>query len=546
MLKSIFFHYILVFGLILSCAQNEDDSSGGGSQNPASSNYELILDFERIPNSGLDSIRVIVTIKNNGENSIGTIPSIETSKGSLGEVRDNGDGTYLAIITPDQTGEHKVTVSYEGVSIERTPLVLYDVHSDWGQPMSVSGLVNTDGYEDGVTITPDGEYLFVQTGPQYHGGIFVMTTSRANNGCGGAFNRLTPTRCSHRWLDTLAGPYTAPERPGFFAGRFSGNTILHNSNSWGIGNDEAPNYAFSTMFYGFKRQSDGTFTEPFYLAFTDVEDGIQTPFGLSFILNGDGTARTFFTFDDPTDPDMVDFDNNGTDDAQSYFDVYETTITFGQNNNFGDFIVSGTPGTHPVRGSTFNSTLVDFGKTGLDGIAGTQGNPHVYAPNGIVESIWTDDEYDSGGDHGELSVYILDSGDTSSGSWTKVQLPSKINVADPSNEIQPFFTGTGLYFTRSGVSNPEVYYISYSGAHTAADFADNNNWGSLEKVLAMDPGNDKLGQIVAVGEPTIAEYQGDTYLYFVYVIFRELDALPPVGTGVTDLNFQAGYIKLNN
>ncbi len=532
---------ILLVFLVLIGACKKAGESEEIIPTPAADSYTVSLDFARIPNVGLDPISVTATIKKNSIALPGVVPTVTLGRGSHGGVTDNGDGTYTFIITPTQTGEHDVTVSYGGESITRTPLVLYDVHSAWGQPMSVPGYVNTAGYEDGVTVTPDGEYVFVQTGPQYHAGTFVMQVSRANNGCGGVMNRLNPTRCSHEWLDTLAGPYSAPERPGFFDGRFSGTNLLHNAASWGVGDD----LAISTMFYGFKRQSDGSFKEPFYIAFNDENDGIMSPFGLSFYMNGDGTAKTLFTFNDPTDPDMVDLDGNGSDDVESYFDVYHTTITLGQNNNLGDFNYSGTPGTRPVRGSVFNSSLVNFGKIGINGIAGTQGNPHLHAPGGVVKSIWTDDEYDTGGDHGDLSVYLLDSGNLNSGTWTKVVLPSKINGTSPSDEIQPFFTGTGLYYTKSGVSNPEIWYSAYTGAHTQADFSNNANWGTPEKILAMDPSNSSFGQIAAVGEPTIATYKGEEYLYFVYVVFRNLDPAPPVGTGVTDLDFQAGFIKKN-
>ncbi len=527
----------------LGCQPKEEETSAT-NQTPSTPNYSISLDFTRIPNAGLDPFRVTATILKDNSATSGLNPVVSLSKGTRGAITDNGDGTYSFTVTPTQTGEHEVTVSYSNSSITRTPLVLYDVHSSWGQPMAVPGLVNTEGYEDGVTVTSDGEYVFVQTGPFHSSGVFVMQAARANSGCGGATKRLDPTRCEHPWINQTIGPYTAPERPGFFDGRFSGTTLLHNAHSWGVGIDQAPNFAISTMFYGFKRQSDGTYKEPFYLAFNDDNDGIIGPFGLSFMLNGDGTAKTLFTFNDPTDPDMVDLDNNGTDDVESYFDVYQTDIVLGQNHNLGDFVYSGTPGTHPVRGSTFNSTLVNFGKIGINGIAGTQGNSHLYYTGSTIHSIWTDDEYDSGGDHGEIAVYTLDFGTIDSGTWTKVMLPTNVNVPGNSNEIQPYFTGSGLYFTRSGVSNPEVYYSAFSGSHTQAQLANNTYWATPEKILAQDPSG-LVGSIAAIGEPTIATINGEEYLYFVYVVVRAYDTAKPMGTGLPDLNFQAGFIKKN-
>jgi len=552
----IFLHACIVFliSILLSACLNKEEPDSNKDV-PTETNHDLTdpkpvisltLEFTRAPEAGLDPVDVKIAIFKDDIPTSGLTPSVTLTLGSISTVADNGDGTYSFRLTPTQTGEHPVTVSYEGASITRTPLILYDVHSDWGQPMAVEGYVNTEGYEDGVTITPDGEYLFVQTGPFYFMGIFVMQASRDNSGCGGAFSRLVPDRCDHPWINNTIGPYTAPERPGFFNGRFSGTTLLHNANSWGIGTEQALNFALSTMFYGFKRQSDGSFKEPFYVAFQDVNDGIIGPYGLSFLMNDDGTATTLFTFNDPTDPDQVDFDANGTDDAESGFDVYMSTITLGQNNTLGNFLVSGTPGTHPIRGA-FNSTLVDFGKTGIHGIAGTQGNSHLYAPVGEIKSIWIDDEFDApgaGSDRGEISVHILDSGNLDAGTWTKVTLPTNVNPVDSdSHEIQPFFTGTELFFTRSGIVNPEIYMAAYSGTHSQTDFSNNAHWETPQKILAMDPAPDTVGKIISIGEPTIANFNGEEYLYFVYGLIRQFDTPFPVGTGLADVNLQAGFIK---
>jgi hypothetical protein len=535
------FYLLLIFGIYTSC--NQEKSNNSSNSKP---NYTITAEFNRIPvASNLSQVEITATIKNHGVAVNGITPNLSVTRGSLSPVTSLGNGKYKIILTPTQTGEHPITITYKDQSLTRTALVLSEVDSAWGQAMSVPGYVNTAGYEDGVTITPDGEYLFVQTGPQYFMGVFAMLAARANTGCGGALNRLVPTRCGHKWVNELIGTYTAPERPGFFDGRFMGMSMRHNANSWGMGDELAPNYAMATMFYGFKRQSDGSFKEPFYLAFEDVNDAIMNPFGLSFMMNGDGTATTLFSFNDPTDPDMVDFDGNGSDDAESYFDVFTTQVQLGQNNSFGEFVYSGTPGTHPVRGSNFNSTLVNFGKVGINGIAGTQGNSHIYYDESKnIKSIWVDDEFDSGGDHGELSVHVLTSGVFPNGTWVKVTLPNKVNIAGASDEIQPFFTGDGLYFTRSGIINPEVWYVEYTGADSVADYANNANWGTPRKILAMDTLMTQ-GRVTAVGEPTIAKYKGETYLYFVYGYLREFDGALPAKTGLWDVDMQAGFIKLN-
>lgn len=200
---------------------------------------------------------------------------------------------------------------------------------------------------------------------------------------------------------------------------------------------------------------------------------------------------------------------------------------------------SGTPGTPPVRSAPFPSQLVNFGKTGISGIAGTQGNPHLYETGGTVRPVWTDDERDSDVDTGDLSAYVQISGIFPNGTWTKVILPSVINQANPSEEIQPFYTGSGLYFTHmSDVDLPEIYYATYSGAHSVADFSSAGNWGTPEIILSVGSA-DAVGKVTAIGEPTIANVGGTEYLYFVYGIIRGYD----VPSGLADIDMQAGFVK---
>ncbi len=500
---------------------------GGGSENSTptvkSAQYDIELAFSRIDNApGLDPFTVTATLLKDGTPTAGLQPTVQLQRGSHNGISDLGDGRYRFTVTPTQTGEHKITVSYESASQSRTALVFTSVHADWGQPMAVAGLVNTEGYEDGVTISPDGQYLFVQTGPQYFSAFFVYLEARANGGCGG--DRLVPTTCRHPWLDTLPGTYTAPERPGFFDGRFSGTNFLHNSNVWGIGDDQAPLFAFATMFYGFKKQPDGSFSEPFYVAFDDLNDAIANPFGMSFRNNANGSMTMVFAHNDG-DPSAT---ANGVD---SGFDVYTIDITPGQNTSLGQYDL----GQPPVRNSFFPSTMIDFGSVGTDGNFGTQGNPHLYAlSDGSIPSIWTDDEYDADADAGDLSVYTLSSGNFPDGNWNKTVLPATINAVK--DQIQPFFTGAGLYFTQE----TDILYSAYTGTtDTAVDYANNNNWTSPVTILQKDAGDTPLGKIIAVGEPTIASENGRETLYFVYGYVRGIDTI----TGIADINMQAGFVR---
>jgi len=524
--------------LLISLASCGDNSAG----NTQTSVWSMELNFNRIENiAGLDPIAVNLKMLQDGTPTAGLQPEVIVQRGSLSEINDLGNGNYSFIISPAQTGEHAVTVSYAGVSITRTPLVLKSVYADWGQPMSVAGLVNTEGYEDGVTITPDGQYLFVQTGPQYFSAFFIFLEARVNGGCGG--DRLLPSICRHAWLDTLPGVYTAPQRPGFFDGRFSGNDFLHNSNAWGVEIDGTPNFAFATMFYGFKKQPDGSFAEPFYIAFDDLNDAIANPFGISFRLNANGSATMIFAHNDGDASGFYDHDSNSaTPAADSNFDIFTLDVTFGQNTSLGAYTV----GQPPIRDTAFfPSKRINLGESGITGNYGTQGNPHLYVLNdGSIHSIWTDDEYDTGNEPGDdidagfISVYTLNSGIFSDGTWQKTVLPTSI-INTGEMQRQPFFTGNGLYYTQ----DVNIIYSVYSGTDTASDYANDTNWATATTILQKDQllpplDSSSLGKVIAIGEPTIANDQGQEKLYFVYGYVRAVESV----TGIPDLNMQAGYV----
>jgi hypothetical protein len=133
---------------------------------------------------------------------------------------------------------------------------------------------------------------------------------------------------------------------------------------------------------------------------------------------------------------------------------------------------------------------------------------------------------------------VLTSGTFPGGTWQKIVLPLPVNKASPNDEIQPFFTGTGLYYTHlSDTELPEVHYISYAGGHSIADFQNPSNWGVSQKILEA-VNADSVGKITALGEPTIATVNDREYLYFVYGHIRDYDSL----SGLPDIDMQAGFI----
>lgn len=566
----------LIIGSLFLFGCSSSDNKSNDKKEPAkpsiSETPAITLDFHRIINaSGLDPFQVTINIsQQDSAPTVISVSDVYVDRGAISDFTKLSTYQYTFLVTPpdstpEATGEYPVTVSYEGESVTRTPLVLSQVHEDWGQPMSVPGYANTAGYEDGITITPDGEYLFVQYGPLYFSGIILSSLPRNVGGCGGL--RLTPTRCTHPWIDNSIGPLGEPERPGFFTGRFAEDgTQLHNAASWGIGNDEAIIFAPTTMFYGFKRQPDGSFKDPFYITYDDLNDGIINPAGLSFMMHekedGKPQKATIAYFSNDADASgTVDHDNNaGTAPVDSHHDIYTAEITLGQNNVLGEYRAADIAGQPPVRVSPFAPKMLNFNKTGIKGISGTQGNPHIYHESGAVKSIWTDDEFDEVGssdpakadldnDKGDISVYVLRSGIFPDGTWDKVTLPVAVENNDGSHEIQPFFTGSRLFFTQSSsAKNPEVFYSDFlandlAAKNSATELAKAENWSSPSKVLGINVSN-ALHTVTAIGEPTIANYKGEEYLYFVYGVVREeLDFSNQ--KPLPDINMQAGFIKKN-
>jgi hypothetical protein len=157
---------------------------------------------------------------------------------------------------------------------------------------------------------------------------------------------------------------------------------------------------------------------------------------------------------------------------------------------------------------------------------------------GQVRSVWTDDEYDadpgaaSHEDYKDLSVYVLE-GDFPQGPWTRVTLPEVINTEE--EQIQPFFTGSGLFYTQE----TQLFFASYDGPDTAEGYGDAANWGAPRPILHKDTTWEQ-GRVIALGEPTAAVYDGSLWLYFVYGYVRGFDE----ATGLPDIDFNAGFVEL--
>ena len=182
-------------------------------------------------------------------------------------------GTGHVHVTPTGPGQIPVTATSGSASVAKTAVVLATVDETWNQPELVRGLVNTGGWEDGPSISPDGQTLVLQYLPV---SIDCIIGGDA-----------TKPACK------IVGPTGAPERPGMpGANRVNADGTYTNS---------CPGFSPpSTVVvppnaeWAFTRQPDGSFASP-RPVFYDGSDGCFGTFGL--FIGGDGAVT--WAFDNP-------------------------------------------------------------------------------------------------------------------------------------------------------------------------------------------------------------------------------------------------------
>lgn len=330
----------------------------------------------------------------------------------------------------------------------------------WGQPEAVRGLVNSPGWEDGANISPDGQWLIVAS---------ITPIDLLTCVLGGSMD--TVPAC----MDII-GPFAAPQRPGFL-----GTDRIHDgtydSECPDIGLAAGSGFAFPPVSaFGFHRQSDGSFAEPFVIGFD--ANGCLGPYGITFTGQPSGTsAGVVMAFNDPMDsPDQLE-------------DVWYAPITLGQANMLGDYSV----GMSGVQVTGFTPTQIG------PSLPNTQGNP-AYV-NGFV--LWDDESLGSA----DRDLYAA----ALTGTLPAVTAGTAFTIGasvpgEP--EIQPFFdeTDDALYYMGGLGITKKVLAPSSDPALAAS-------WSAPAVQLGGAPGHD----IAAIGEPTVARNGGVTELYFVYV-----------------------------
>lgn len=272
------------------------------------------------------------------------------------------------------------------------------------------------------------------------------------------------------------------------AERIAADGTIHNGCP-SLGLDPAPFSVPPQALFGFRRQVDGSFAEPFAITI-DGADGCVSAFGASMLAPNGSSVPMLFAFDTPTDGDPP----VGTES-----DIFFKDLVLGSPSALGTF-----------SGGAFamNATLLGFSP------AGHQGNPHYFVGPGSTQ-IWVDDESVAEED---LSVYEL-TGTFPAGPWTgPTLLPSPFS--DPAHDdIQPYFDGDEAIWTRD---------LSIVSSQNPAAWTP----PSIE-LASLEGASIAPGTIIGVGEPTKAVRQGRQVLAFVYVMRG------PNGT----LDINAGFVE---
>lgn len=479
----------LILIMILMLGACGGGGGGGGEDDPAP-RLEVGWSLTRIAASPLDRVRVSAAVTLDGAPA-NDAPVFATDRGTLSAATATGSGRWSFELTPDGTGVHRVTLSTPQGSASVRPLVCAGVADGWGQPRLVEGMVNTAGYEDGAHVSADGEWLMVQYGPVYMMGLLAH-----GDDPGHPLNTAT------------IGPYSAPLRPDFFTRRIVDGEIEHHL----VLLPEAGEvFSPPTLFYGFRRQADGSFAQPFLIALDDARGANLNPFGLQMIPDGAGGTDVVFALLHP-----FDRDSEGAD-LDTGHDIFRAPLIPGERNILARW---SREGLGPVVEELSTIEPLDLPDRAL-----SQGNPFVYLEDGVVRSLWTDAEHlnPAGGSTWNGDPYLENitvhelTGGWPDGTWTATVLPSPVNTVD-GHERQPCFDGGTLYFAHDTGGEVAIRASTYHGGA----FDQSASWG--EPTMVIDPGDGSItaGSLLGAGEPSIARRPEGEELYFVVLSSRGL------------------------
>ncbi len=469
-------------GAVLSDAAATPPSSEAAT--PAAT---LVLTVDRgVADAGPAPILVHLTPREPGGDVVRGAAITVTVGGSAAAAAESGAGSYEATLVPDVTsGELTIAATWTrsggDVTATRRVLVLPVVGDAWGQPEPVAGLVNSAGYEDGIQVSPDGQWLFVSS----YSPVDMLACLQVKTAPG------TAAACN-----TSLGPFAAPERPALYgAARIVSPTQIRNRCdklclTLPDGGDVVDFALPPVAAYGFHRQADGSFAEPF--VFGVDADGCAAPFGYAMTAAPSGQRATVvFSAQAPGQPQIG---------------LWTSSLTLGEPNVLASFAcVNGAP----------QASALTARNLPIDPPDASKGNPS-YA-GGL---LFFDDEYTSSPPR--LLVAKPSSPDLGDAGFTAA---NSVPVGSPTDDQrQPFYLPPTLYFTRN---------FTIATSTLAGDPTQASSWSAPHAELGAELGSARTGAIVVVGEPSVAVLSdGTKELYFVYGVKT-----------ATSVDLQAGRVR---
>lgn len=439
----------------------------------------LTASYGRVVSGGMQLIEVTATLKNNGLPVTGAALTVTTPDGIYSAVTEISAGRYLAYVLPSQPSGHvRITTSGAGKTLSYTALVLPQLDASWSLAEPVPGLVNTPGYEDSAEVSPDGEWLLVSDYSPVD--MICCIYGTCSSPPVGQSDPAGP-HCN-----ASIGPTAAPARPRLpGASRVISPTVIQDE-APSIGLDFPDGQDFLIALppltgYGFKRQADGSFGQPFVLGFQ--VDGVSTPFGYTFAGAPSGTQATLlFAYDDLRNV-------NGDYGPQTGVDLFRNPVTLGADNNFGTFSLD-------AQGKIVTDRFP--ARVELPSRAGQQGNP-AYSSDGV----WFDTEND-------VEDLFFAAGNALGTATLATPVKVALSRSDR-KETQPYLHQGRLYFSANSSQ------ILSSARAPGGNPALAATWGAERVELAAEGGN-RVGAVVAIGEPSLAVRGGVKSLYFIYAL----------------------------
>jgi hypothetical protein len=236
--------------------------------------------------------------------------------------------------------------------------------------------------------------------------------------------------------------------------------------------------------YGFRKQPDGSFADPFVIAI-DMDGFTYSPFGFTYVgAPKDGAASVLFAFDPLHGPDTAP-------------DLYHADITLGAPVSLGKY-------------SFMNNFLIadPFPATQLPLVPM---EPFQSNPAFGHGHVWFDTEGPVPKD-----IFVAKSSGAFPGATFSASVVAAVSKPDV-EEFQPFVdeAASKLYFSRGF---RDIAASAYSGGDPALPAS----FGDPVAEIGLDAPPDGPGDIVGLGEPSVARTaDGGEWLYFVYYVRRE-------------------------